>query len=410
MGQAVVRDLDHLKQRSPGGTALEAALRLGDAVPDPSAPVGQIDKYFTAPSDPSQEKAVMEARLAPGLVIEGPPGTGKSQTIVNIVGDSIGRGKSLLVICQKQPALDVVRKRLERELLGERIVMITDINRDRESVVRTIRDQVEALHMRPGSGTPAWRRERDQLNARIEALESDLDRHQTALHRIDEATGLTYRTVLSELIALEASRPKPLSVPGLRTLLSQLEPAKVVQIEENCGPLVKYWLPAKFEDSALSAVKTFSPDKSSLDIFIGALKGFIDAEALRAATDVETGDSFPIEDPGPIRLWLTRHEEELRSLPAQFCSKLARWVLFFVGQAIEPKVPRCSRTSKRQASGSLCWIRLFMGLRRRRSSGRSAIMNLPRFHPWLGPLRKAGQAYGGYFPGAGWQGAGSKSS
>ncbi len=102
-------------------------------------------------------------------MIEGPPGTGKSQTIVNMVGDSIGRGKSLLVICQKQAALDVVRKRLERENLGERIVMLTDINRDREPVVRAVREQIQALQMRPAGGAPAWKRERDALGARIEA-------------------------------------------------------------------------------------------------------------------------------------------------------------------------------------------------------------------------------------------------
>ena len=215
MGQAVVKDLDHLKQRSPEGTGLEIALRLGEAAPErqASARTREIDKYFTADSDPSQEQAVMEARSAPGLVVEGPPGTGKSQTIVNIVADSIGRGKSLLVICQKQAALDVVRKRLEREKLGERIVMLTDINRDREPVVRAIREQVQALHMRPAGGAPAWRRQREQLAARIEALEGELDRHQTAMHRLDERTGLTYRTLLGELIALEAGRPKPLSLP-----------------------------------------------------------------------------------------------------------------------------------------------------------------------------------------------------
>ena len=91
MGQAVVKDLDHLKQRSPEGTGLEIALRLGETPPErqASARTREIDKYFTADSDPSQEEAVMEARSAPGLVVEGPPGTGKSQTIVNIVGELI---------------------------------------------------------------------------------------------------------------------------------------------------------------------------------------------------------------------------------------------------------------------------------------------------------------------------------
>ena len=116
MGQAVMKDLEFLRGLPPSATALEAALRLSDHKPESEGPTSarEIERYFTADSDPSQEAAVMEARQAPGLVVEGPPGTGKSQTIVNMVADAIGMGKSLLVICQKQAALEVVRKRLER--------------------------------------------------------------------------------------------------------------------------------------------------------------------------------------------------------------------------------------------------------------------------------------------------------
>jgi primosomal replication protein N'' len=331
MGQAVVKDLDHLRQRSPEGTGLEMALRLGEAAPERQASgrAREIDKYFTADSDPSQEQAVMEARSAPGLVVEGPPGTGKSQTIVNMVADSIGRGKSLLVICQKQAALDVVRKRLEREKLGERIVMLTHINRDREPVVRAIRQQVQALHMRPAGGAPAWRREREQLAARIEALEGELDRHQTAMHCVDDRTGLTYRTLLGELIALEAGWLKPLSLPGLRPLLSKLHPAEVAMIEESCAPLARYWLPAKFEDSPLSVLNTFSPDHGSLDIFIHMLRDFIEAEARRRNANAETADFFQIENPIATRSWLSRHEAEFRSISPQLCAGLSQWLPFF---------------------------------------------------------------------------------
>ena len=331
MGQAVVKDLDHLKQRPPEGTALETALRLGGAPPEghPSVRPKEMDKYFTADSDPSQEQAVMEARSAPGLVVEGPPGTGKSQTIVNMVANSIGRGKSLLVICQKQAALDVVRKRLEREKLGERIVMVTDINRDREPVVRAIREQVQALHMRPTGGAPAWKRERERLAARVEALEGELDRHQVALHRADEHSGLTYRTLLGELMALGTSRPAPLALPSLRSLLSKFQPSEVAALEESCAPLARYWLPAKFENSALSVLKMFSPDQGSLDIFITTFKDFVDAEALRNTTNTESADAFRVDDPVPMRSWLSHHEVKFRSLSKQHCANLARWLPLF---------------------------------------------------------------------------------
>ncbi|MBF3329239.1 hypothetical protein HKW68_41260, partial [Pseudomonas aeruginosa] len=89
-------------------------------------------------------------RQSPGLLVEGPPGTGKSQTIVNMVADAIGRQRSLLIVCQKHAALEVVHKRLVAEGLGQRIVMLNDVNRDREPVIRNIREQLEALFAEAG--------------------------------------------------------------------------------------------------------------------------------------------------------------------------------------------------------------------------------------------------------------------
>ena len=74
--------------------------------------IPEKDRYFTMESDPSQEKAVFRARQSPGLLIEGPPGTGKSQTIVNIIGDCIGRKQTVLVVCQKSAALKFLQKGL----------------------------------------------------------------------------------------------------------------------------------------------------------------------------------------------------------------------------------------------------------------------------------------------------------
>jgi hypothetical protein len=331
MGQAVVKDLDHLKGRPPVGTGLETALRLGERKEEKGARprAREAERFFTADSDPSQESAVMEARSYPGLVVEGPPGTGKSQTIVNMVADSIGRGKSLLVICQKQPALEVVRKRLEKEKLGDRFVMITDINRDREPIVRAVREQVEALHSRPAGGAPAWRRQREQLAARIETLEGELDRHQTALHCVDDQTGLTYRTLLGELLSLQAGKRPPLPIPAIRPHVSGLHPSEVATLEEACAPLARYWLPAKFEDSPLSVLKPFSPDRGTVDLFLEAFGGLVRAEASRDKVNAETADSFAIEGATLLRSWLAQHEDDFRSLVSALCSSLARCLPLF---------------------------------------------------------------------------------
>jgi primosomal replication protein N'' len=330
MGQAVMKDLELLRGLPPNSTALEAALRLSDQKPESNVPTParEIERFFTADCDPSQEAAVMEARRAPGLVVEGPPGTGKSQTIVNMVADAIGMGKSLLVVCQKQAALEVVRKRLEKERLGNRFVMITDINSDREAIVGSIREQVEHLHGQPTGGAPTWKRDRDRLAARIEMLEADLDRQQVALHAVDPRTGLTYRTLLGELLAIEAGEPKPIDLPSIRPMLADLHPADVVTLEENCGPLARFWLPAKFESSTLSVLKLFNPDRGTADALVASLRMFADIDARREKVDAETSDSLEVADPEALRLWLA-HAGNLRSIGDALCSNLGRWLPLF---------------------------------------------------------------------------------
>ena len=69
-------------------------------------------------ADSSQHTSVIEALKGKSLVIQGPPGTGKSQTIANLISSFVMDGKRVLFLAEKQPALDVVKKRLENINLG----------------------------------------------------------------------------------------------------------------------------------------------------------------------------------------------------------------------------------------------------------------------------------------------------
>ncbi len=65
-------------------------------------------------TDVSQMEAVLAAQQGHSFVLHGPPGTGKSQTITNIIADALYRGKRVLFVAAKKAALDVVHKRLEQ--------------------------------------------------------------------------------------------------------------------------------------------------------------------------------------------------------------------------------------------------------------------------------------------------------
>ncbi|MBV1901539.1 MAG: DUF4011 domain-containing protein [Kordiimonadaceae bacterium] len=70
-------------------------------------------------ADSSQHSAIVDMIKGRSLVIEGPPGTGKSQTITNMIGCALAEGKKVLFVAEKLAALEVVRRRLNQAGLGD---------------------------------------------------------------------------------------------------------------------------------------------------------------------------------------------------------------------------------------------------------------------------------------------------
>ena len=70
------------------------------------------DVFQVVDADASQQDAIMMAKKGVSFVLQGPPGTGKSQTITNIIAESLAYGKKVLFVSEKMAALDVVHRRL----------------------------------------------------------------------------------------------------------------------------------------------------------------------------------------------------------------------------------------------------------------------------------------------------------
>ncbi len=329
MGQAIGEDLRQLTRCSPADTGLETLLRLretGTHEPVVEKPA-ESSRFFTVASDPSQETAVLQARQAPGLLVEGPPGTGKSQTIVNMVADAIGHGRSLLIVCQKHAALEVVYKRLVAERLDNRVVMLNDVNKDREPVIRAIREQLDTL-FRATDLDPGYRSQRERLAARIEALEGELDRQHTALHRRDAQIGLSYREILGDLVGLEAGTPA-VDAPMLRQRLAALDSGALAVLEEGCAPLARYWLPAHFESSPLVRLRAFTADQATLSAYDEAFTVLDQAEQTRDQALVARAASFDLDDPADHQRWILDNAATLLGLDQVHRQRLAQWLPLF---------------------------------------------------------------------------------
>lgn len=83
--------------------------------------VPSLHDYFpmVEDADSSQMSALIDILKGENLVVEGPPGTGKSQTITNLIAAAISQGKSVLFVAEKQAALDVVKRRMDKIGLGD---------------------------------------------------------------------------------------------------------------------------------------------------------------------------------------------------------------------------------------------------------------------------------------------------
>ena len=101
------------------------------------------DQYTVLTTDFSQLRAIEQARRGGNLVIHGPPGTGKSQTIANLIATLLAEGKRVLFVSEKTAALDVVKRRLEECGLG---VFCLDLHSDRARKSEVYRQLRQAIN------------------------------------------------------------------------------------------------------------------------------------------------------------------------------------------------------------------------------------------------------------------------
>lgn len=133
-----------------------------------------VDIVHPLPADSSQLTAVMAASEGHDLVIVGPPGTGKSQTIANLIAQCLAVGKTVLFVAEKTAALDVVHRRLKEHGLGDCCVELHSNKAER----RRLLDQLEASwkrRARPGNSewvdvSERLRVRRDELNQYVAAI------------------------------------------------------------------------------------------------------------------------------------------------------------------------------------------------------------------------------------------------
>ncbi|MEN3268697.1 MAG: hypothetical protein V7646_5591 [Pseudonocardia sp.] len=172
-----------------------------DPVPpkDGEVDLDALDAACPVPADASQLAAVAEATAGRTFVLEGPPGTGKSQTITNLLTRAVAEGKRVLFVAEKRAALDVVSSRLDAVGMGP---FSLDLH-DTASKPTVVRAQIkQALDH-------AVDVDLQGLSARAEELRSSrrtLARYSQRLHDENPA-GLSYYSARTSLLTLGTDGP-----------------------------------------------------------------------------------------------------------------------------------------------------------------------------------------------------------
>ena len=120
-------------------------------------------------SDSSQDRVILESKRNNLVVVRGPPGTGKSQVITNLISDALTNHKKILVVCQKRAALDVVYQRLGKVGLEKFVVVLDKEHDDRLKMYQQLYDTIEdSGHY--NSGTMSLDDASRQINNRVSSL------------------------------------------------------------------------------------------------------------------------------------------------------------------------------------------------------------------------------------------------
>lgn len=148
-------------------------------------------------ADSSQFSTLVDLAEGRNLAVEGPPGTGKSQTIVNAIACALAAGKKVLFVAEKMAALDVVKSRLEFVGLGEFVLPLQAERSTKERVIQSIRDRVE-MEVKDDH------RDLESTLEKFRNYRAELAEYVTVIAQKFGNSGLTVHEVLGKNIATQA--------------------------------------------------------------------------------------------------------------------------------------------------------------------------------------------------------------
>lgn len=203
---------------------------------DPLPIAGELDRldpkevFQVLDADSSQQLCIQYALAGQSFVMHGPPGTGKSQTIANMIGEFIARGKNVLFVSEKMAALEVVYSRLKARNLDDFCLELHSHKANKREVVaelsRSLNEHLKARGVMTDEELERLIARRDQLNDYVGTL-----------HARREPIGLTPHQIFGTLAGLEET---PLLPTGYGDFDS-LDQGRLLELEDRIRRLSNAW-------------------------------------------------------------------------------------------------------------------------------------------------------------------------
>jgi len=190
----------------------------------------QKDNFCVLDADSSQLAAIYAADHGHSFVMEGPPGTGKSQTITNILAQMIGSGKTVLFVSEKRAALDVVYRRLADVGLKQ---FCLELHSNKASSKEVIRQLGESLQSQKRISNSKW----EEINTQLTEKKEHLNGYTKAAYD-PRIFGKSFRDAVVELIDLQ-------DIPKVEIDLGDSESVSEKQYQQLFDCVHSYYISAK---------------------------------------------------------------------------------------------------------------------------------------------------------------------
>ncbi|MBB2944301.1 hypothetical protein FB565_004030 [Actinoplanes lutulentus] len=240
--EEIRRDLS-VHADAAAGHPVVRALATGTANAFTFAPITAAEIDTLAPpedtplvldADADQRACVAAALDGHSFVIDGPPGTGKSQTVANLIGALAHAGKRVLFVSEKAAALDTVQHRLSAAGLGNHLLDLHGSKIARRSVASALAAALDAAPTAPGPGMPGDEREA------LRAAREKLNAYAEAVNEIREPLGKSLHDVVGALSGLNDLPDAPTAGIGAAALTSEA----LDRVRAAAENLAAAWRPA----------------------------------------------------------------------------------------------------------------------------------------------------------------------